>query len=65
MVVKALADYDAQDASELNLHENESVTVILKDESGWWQGRTLTLTLNLTLFLTLFLILILTPNPNP
>jgi serine/threonine protein kinase len=39
LVVKALADYDAQDASELNLNENESVTVLLKDASGWWQGR--------------------------
>lgn len=36
---RALYDYEAQDADELNLTVGDVVAVSKKDPSGWWQGR--------------------------
>ncbi len=36
--VKVLYDYDAQDAIELTIHENDLINVIKEDPSGWWKG---------------------------
>lgn len=37
--VKALYDYDAEEDNELTFKENDIVTVVSKDDSGWWTGR--------------------------
>jgi hypothetical protein len=34
---RALYDYDAQDESELSFKAGDIMTVLQKDESGWWQ----------------------------
>ena len=39
--VRALADYETTDESELCLMEDELVEVMEQDDSGWWRGRTL------------------------
>jgi len=36
--VKALYDYNATDENELTFKANETITVLQKDDSGWWQG---------------------------
>ncbi len=36
--VVVLFDYDAASAEELSLRENDIVTVIYEDPSGWWEG---------------------------
>jgi len=37
-LVKAIYDYNATDENELTLKANDTVTVLQKDDSGWWQG---------------------------
>ena len=39
-VVLALYDYDAQDEGELSFRAGQPITVIARDESGWWQCQT-------------------------
>lgn len=36
---RAIYDYDATDADELNLKEGDVVEIIKEDSSGWWKGR--------------------------
>eukprot|EP00043_Microstomoeca_roanoka_P013204 m.129196 g.129196 ORF g.129196 m.129196 type:complete len:1070 (+) comp15693_c0_seq1:90-3299(+) len=36
---RVLYDYEAQDADELTLRFGETVSIVRKDPSGWWQGR--------------------------
>lgn len=38
LYVRALADYSAQDDNELSLYENDTIHVLRKDPSGWWEG---------------------------
>eukprot|EP00013_Stygamoeba_regulata_P028858 CAMPEP_0177646796 /NCGR_PEP_ID=MMETSP0447-20121125/9957_1 /TAXON_ID=0 /ORGANISM="Stygamoeba regulata, Strain BSH-02190019" /LENGTH=1048 /DNA_ID=CAMNT_0019149337 /DNA_START=284 /DNA_END=3426 /DNA_ORIENTATION=- len=35
---RALYDYDATDPNELSFKQNEIITILQKDPSGWWQG---------------------------
>ena len=39
LVVRALADYERRDESELSMREGELIHVVRKDASGWWEGR--------------------------
>ncbi|KAL5499898.1 hypothetical protein EMCRGX_G011366 [Ephydatia muelleri] len=36
---KALYDYDAFDADELNFKEGDIIEIITEDPTGWWKGR--------------------------
>lgn len=36
--MKSLADYVAQEESEMNLKEGDEIRVRYKDASGWWEG---------------------------
>lgn len=36
--VQAQFDYEAQDDTELSFMENDIITVLKEDESGWWKG---------------------------
>ncbi|KAL5481739.1 hypothetical protein EMCRGX_G021967 [Ephydatia muelleri] len=36
---KALYDYDASDADELNFKEGDIIEIITEDPTGWWKGR--------------------------
>jgi serine/threonine protein kinase len=38
LVVRAIANYDAEDPSELTLKEGELVEVLRQTENGWWLG---------------------------
>lgn len=35
---RALYDYDAQSDLELSFKERDLITILEKDESGWWHG---------------------------
>ena len=37
--MRALYDYDATEANELSMREGDILTLLEKDESGWWRGR--------------------------
>ena len=37
-VVRALHDYDGQDASELTLKKGDKIKLVERHESGWWSG---------------------------
>lgn len=37
-IVRALYNYDATEDNELSFKANERITVIQKDDSGWWHG---------------------------
>ena len=41
MYFVALYDYDAVDDTELSLQEGDHLTLISKDDSGWWEGKTM------------------------
>ena len=36
---RVLYDYEARDADELTIRFNETISIVRKDPSGWWQGR--------------------------
>jgi len=36
--VKALYDYEASSNDELTFHEGDMITIIQKDNGGWWEG---------------------------
>ena len=36
---KALYDYDASDADELNFKEGDIIEILTEDPTGWWKGR--------------------------
>ncbi|KAI8803169.1 P-loop containing nucleoside triphosphate hydrolase protein, partial [Cladochytrium replicatum] len=35
---KALYDYDASEADELSFHAGDIITIVSKDDEGWWTG---------------------------
>jgi hypothetical protein len=37
-VCRALYDYDAQSDLELSFKENDLISILEKDDSGWWHG---------------------------
>lgn len=37
-VCRALYDYDAQSDLELSFKEGDLITILEKDDSGWWHG---------------------------
>jgi len=39
LVVRALADYEPRDDTELPLREGELIQVVRQDSSGWWEGK--------------------------
>eukprot|EP00049_Salpingoeca_infusionum_P018370 m.356955 g.356955 ORF g.356955 m.356955 type:complete len:1042 (+) comp17672_c0_seq1:247-3372(+) len=39
LTARAIYDYEARDADELNLKYGETVIILKKDPSGWWQGK--------------------------
>lgn len=36
--VVAIYDYEAQGEEELDLHDGDIVTVLMKEDSTWWRG---------------------------
>ena len=38
VLVRALFEYQGTTETELDLRENDVVTVLKQDRSGWWQG---------------------------
>ena len=36
---RALYDYDAQDTDELTIRAGDIITIVNKDNAGWWQGK--------------------------
>ena len=38
LVVRAMADYERRDETELSLREGELIRVLRQDISGWWSG---------------------------
>ena len=37
--VRALADYEKSDETEMDLYDGELLSVYYKDESGWWEAK--------------------------